>query len=290
MSPTVSGVYGGRRRPFIGLIRASHPEPAVAVTAMAGLLAWGVGHDVAGVVAVALTVLASQLAVGWLNDWLDAGRDTLVQRTDKPLVVGKIDRRTVAFAGLLATLATPLPALTLGPVAAGCALLALISALLYNWPLKLTPASVLPYALSFGALPAFVLLALPGRPTPPLWLVTAAALLGGGAHFANALPDLDDDARTGVRGLPHRIGVAGSRTAAAGLLLAATVTLVFGPPGPPSWAGLAAVAVAAVVLPLGAYAGRAASARGMRPVAVFRSVMLVAVIDVILLVVSGTRI
>ena len=271
----------------LGLVRASHPEPAVAVTTVSALLAWGIGHPPAGIVAVTLTVLASQLAIGWVNDCLDADRDAAVGRRDKPVASGLVGRRTVGLAGWLAAIATPLPALTLNLTATAWVTVALVSALLYNWPLKSTPASVLPYALSFGALPAFVVLALPGSPAPPVWLVAAGALLGAGAHFANVLPDLADDARTGVRGLPHLLGPTGSRTAAAGLLLAATATLVLGPAGPPSWAGLAAIAAAAVVPPAGWYAGRAAAGRGERPVAVFRAVMLVAVIDVVLLVASG---
>ncbi|GAA4733694.1 UbiA family prenyltransferase [Phytohabitans rumicis] len=275
-------------RTLSGLLRASHPEPGLAVTVAAALLAIGVGHDPAGVAFVAATVLASQLAVGWTNDWLDADRDTAVGRADKPLATGAVDRRTVGVAGLVAAVATPLLAIASGWPAAACATAALVSALLYNWPLKFTPISVLPYALSFAGLPAFVVLALPGAPTPPAWIVAAGGLLGAGAHFANVLPDLDDDVRTGVRGLPHRIGPAWSRAAAAALLLAATFTLVFGPPGRPTWAGIAAVAAAAVVLPIGWYAGRAATARGNRPVAVFRAVLVVAVIDVILLISSGT--
>ncbi|MFY1674772.1 UbiA family prenyltransferase [Plantactinospora sp. WMMB334] len=271
----------------LGLVRASHPEPAVAVTTVSALLAWGVGHPPGGIAAVALTVLASQLAVGWTNDRIDADRDAAVGRRDKPVADGMVGRRLVAVAGVLAAVLTPLPVLLLDPAAAAAATLALLSALLYNWPLKSTPLSVLPYAVSFGTLPALVVLGLPGAPAPPAWLVAAGALLGAGAHFANVLPDLADDERTGVRGLPHRLGPTGSRVAAAGLLLAATATLVVGPPGPPSWAGLAAVAVAAVVPPLGWYASRAAAARGDRPVAVFRAVMLVALIDVVLLVTSG---
>jgi 4-hydroxybenzoate polyprenyltransferase len=115
----------------------------------------------------------------------------------------------------------------------------------------------------------------------------AGALLGAGAHFANVLPDLDDDARTGVRGLPHLLGPGGSRLAAAGLLLAATTVLVLGPPGAPSWAGLAAVVAAVGVLLVGGYAGRPGVRRRGRPVVAFRAVMVVAVIDVALLVVSG---
>ena len=102
------------------------------------------------------------------------------------------------------------------------------------------------------------------------------------------LPDLADDAATGVRGLPHRLGAAGSQVAAAGLLLAATLTLVFGPPGPPSWAGhrgrrgrRRGPAAGLVRRPRGA--PRAAR----RPVAMFRAVIVVALIDVVLLVFSG---
>lgn len=269
------------------LVRASHPEPAVAVTAVAALLATGVGHGGGAVVGVAATVLASQLAVGWVNDWLDAGRDATAGRTDKPAATGAITPRTVAVAGVLAAAATVLLALPHGPPAAAAALTGLVSALLYDWPLKLTLVSVLPYTVSFAALPAFVLLALPSAPTPPGWLLAAGGLLGGGAHFANALPDLDDDVRTGVRGLPQRLGPTGSWVAAAALLLAATLALVFGPPGPPSWAGLAAIAAATVVLPIGWYAGSRQTRHGGRPVAIFRAVMVVALVDVILLVSSG---
>lgn len=248
------------------------------------LLAFGVGHRGWRLAAVAVVVAASQLAVGWVNDWLDAERDRASGRRDKPITAGAIPARTVGVAGVLATVAVPLAALPLEWPATVAISVALASALLYDWPLKNTAFSVLPYLISFGLLPTFVVLALPGHPLPPTWLVLAGALLGGGAHFANVLPDLADDAATGVRGLPHRIGSAGSQTVAAVLLLGATVTLVLGPPGPPSWPGLAAGAAAVVVLPAGWYAARRAAGR---PVALFRAVLVVALIDVVLLVISG---
>jgi 4-hydroxybenzoate polyprenyltransferase len=257
------------------------------VTTVAALLAVAVGHPARGVVAVAAAVLATQLSVGWTNDWLDAGRDAAVGRTDKPVASGAISRRTVGIAALVATVATVPLALLSGPWAGGVILLALVSALLYDWPLKSTPLSVLPYLVSFAAMPAFVVLALPGTPVPPVWLLVTGGLLGAGAHFANVLPDLSDDMRTGVRGLPHRIGAAWSRAAAAILLLGATITLTLGPPGRPSPSSLAGLALALAVLAFGFYRSRAASARGDRPVAVFRAVMLVALIDVALLLASG---
>ena len=272
---------------MLGLLRASHPEPGAAVTAAAVLLAIGVGHSLTGTLVVGATVAASQLAVGWHNDYLDAGRDAAVGRPDKPIATGAVGRGTVGIAALVAAAVTVPVALLAGLTAAFAAALGLGSALAYNWPLKFTRASVLPYAVSFATLPAFVVLALPGAPAPPAWLIGAGGLLGAGAHFANALPDLGDDARTGVRGLPQRLGPTGSGIAAGALLLAATAVLVFGPPGPPSWAGLAAVAIAVAVLPIGWYLARQATARGARPVIAFRAVLVVALLDVLLLLASG---
>lgn len=272
---------------MLGLLGACHPEPAGAVTAVAALLAVASGHRVQGVLTVTAAVAASQLAVGWHNDWLDAGRDAAVGRTDKPVVTGLAGRRTVGVAALVAAAATVPLAVPAGPRAVAAAVLGLASALLYNWPLKSTPASPLPYAVSFAALPAFVVLALPGAPAPPAWVLAAGGLLGAGAHFVNVLPDLADDARTGVRGLPHRLGPVGSWLAGGLLLLGSTAALVLGPPGPPSWAGLAAGAFAVVALPVAGYAAATATTRGVRPVGAFRAVLAVALVDVLLLLASG---
>jgi heme o synthase len=268
----------------LALLRSSHPEPGGAVTVAMTLLAVGAGHRGWALVGVFCAVGATQLAVGWVNDWLDADRDRTSGRRDKPVAVGEVSRRTVGAAGLIAALAIPFLGLPFGAKATILISLVGIFALLYDWPLKSTVFSIVPYLVAFGLLPAFVVVALPGHPAPPAWLVAAGALLGGGAHFANVLPDLADDAATGVRGLPHALGALGSSIAAAVLLLGATLTLVFGPPGSPSWAGWAAGAAAVVVLPLGAYATRRAQGRG---VAMFRAVIVVALIDVLLLIFSG---
>ena len=267
-------------RPLLGLVRACHPEPTAAVTLAAALLALP-GHSAGRVLLVTATVLASQLAVGWSNDAIDADRDAAVGRPDKPIPAGLVPRRVVRWAAVVAAVVTVPLALLSGTAAATVAVTGLVSALLYNWPLKSTVVSVLPYAVSFAALPAFVVLARGAR--PPGWLLAAGALLGAGAHFANTLPDLADDARTGVRGLPHRLGPVGSQVVAAVLLLAATAALAFGPPGPPSWPGLAGFAGAAVVLPIGGYT--ASRRTGSR--AAFRAVLVVALVDLVLLVLAG---
>lgn len=271
----------------LALARSCHPEPTLAVTAMVTALAVTTGRDVAGVLLVAGAVLTGQLSIGWLNDLLDAERDRTVGRTDKPVVSGEVSTRTVRVAtGVAAVLCVPL-SLASGWLAGSLHLVAVAAGLAYDAGLKASRASVLPYAVCFGLLPVFVVLGVPGAPTPPWWLPVAGALLGSGAHFANVLPDLDDDLATGVRGLPHRIGRAGSRAAAAVLLLAASVVIVVGVlrAGVLGTVGPVAVGVpvlAAAVLVAGFVRGRRPGSR-----APFRAVMVVALLDVALLVAAG---
>jgi 4-hydroxybenzoate polyprenyltransferase len=96
--------------------------------------------------------------------------------------------------------------------AAGIAhLAAVLSAWMYNFFFKKTVFSWLPYAVSFGLLPAFLSYGglgggLHGGP-PTVAMTVLAALLGIGVHFLNTLPDLVEDNETGVRHLPLRIAL-----------------------------------------------------------------------------------
>ncbi|WP_018349826.1 UbiA family prenyltransferase [Longispora albida] len=258
------------------LLRACHPEPALAVTAGGTLLAAGAGQQWSGVLASGAAILATQLSVGWGNDWLDADRDVTAGRPDKPVAAGHVSRPAIRTAAIAAGLVSLPLALLSGVPAALALLIGLASAWLYNIPLKRTVLSPLPYVVSFAALPAFAYLGLPGAPPPPWWLPVAGGLLGFGAHFANALPDLADDEATGVRSAPLRAGPGLSRVLAAAGLAAASVVLAV---GIRSWPGLAVVAAAAVILPAGLWLGSRPGSR-----AAFRAVLVVALLDVALLV------
>ena len=273
-------------RATVALAGAAHPQPTVAVTAGAAALAVVSGRDWPGIAAVALAVLASQLAVGWHNDWLDAERDRAAQRRDKPIAVGDVSAHSVAVAAVVAAAAEIPLGLLSGWRAALAGAIGLGSALAYNWPLKFTPLSPLPYVVSFGALPAFVLLGRPGADGVPWWLIGASATLGAGAHFANVLPDLDDDLRQGVRGLPQRLGRPASTAIAAVLVMAVSLLLAFGPAGLPRPAGI--IGLAAAVLTLAA--GGCLQWHRPRSHSAFRAVLVVVMIDVGLLVAAGALI
>jgi len=262
----------------LAVLGAAHIGPTLAVTAIAGVLAASAGLGLGTGAVVTLAVLAGQLTIGWGNDLLDAARDREVGRRDKPLADGRVSaalvRRCLGAAGAACVVLS----LAAGWRSGLVHLLCLVGGgHAYNLGLKATAWSWAPYAVAFGSLPAVVTLAGSASAAPPAWTVAVAAMLGVGAHFLNALPDFADDAATGVKGLPHRLGATTTRVGATTLLVAASVVAVLGPPGTPaagSWAALGLVGALAVVAMVG---------RGKAP---FRAAVAIALVDVVLLTVS----
>jgi 4-hydroxybenzoate polyprenyltransferase len=256
------------------LLRAAHLGPTVAVTLLTALLATGQGLDPGRTALVTAAVFTGQLTIGWVNDLADLRRDVAVGRQDKPLASGEVSVRAVQVALGAAATATIVLSLATGWRSVLVHLgLVVGSGQAYNLGLKSTAWSWAPYAVAFGSLPAVVTLAGPDPAWPPWWLMAAGSLLGVAAHFLNVLPDLADDASTGVRGLPHRLGEARSRFAATLLLVGASVVALLGRDGGvTAWTWV----VAALVLVLALVSLRA---RGRTP---FRAAVAIALLDVVL--------
>lgn len=264
---------------------ACHPLPTLAVTVMAGVLAAAVGLPVGTVLLAVGAVLTGQLSIGWHNDLLDAERDRRAARTDKPAATGGVDLRTLRIATAAALVVTVVLSVLLGFPAGAAALLIVVCGWGYNLGLRATALSFVPYVIAFGVLPAVPTLALPGAPWPFWWAMAAGAALGVAAHLLNVLPDLDDDLRDGIVGLPHRIGIRGSVVTAMLLVLGAAAALLFGPAGRTSWWQWAAFGVLVVA---GAWV--LARSTGTPGRALFRVLAASAALDVLLLAVSGTAI
>ncbi|CAM5673456.1 membrane protein [Streptomyces avidinii] len=275
------------RRPalaeFRGLLKASHPVPAAAVTLLAALLAAAAGLGPRAGATAALAVAAGQLSTGWCNDRRDMRRDAAAGRRDKPLAAGEVRPGVVAAASYTALLACVPLSLACGVRAGWIHLGCVAAAWAYNLWLKHTPASWLPYTVAFGLLPAFLTLASPRADWPPVWLTAAAALLGTGAHFANALPDIDEDIAGGVLGLPQRLGRRASITLAAVLATASCTVMTLGPAGPVPPAGRLLLGVT-LALCLAAPAAPPALLRGRMP---FLIILALAGADAVLLVLAG---
>jgi 4-hydroxybenzoate polyprenyltransferase len=231
----------------LNLLRCAHPEPALGVTGLAGVLALASGRG-AGTFWVVTAVLAGQLFVGWTNDYLDRERDTKAERTDKPLPAGQVRPTTVRNAALIALVAAVPLSLASGVAAGAAHLSAVGAATAYNLGLKTTPLSLLPYLFAFAMFPAFITLGLPSHRLPPAWAVLAGSLLGGGAHFSQVLPDIEDDRRQNLLGLPQRLGARTSAIVAALLLAAAAVAIAFGPSAHPLSLTIAALVASLLIV------------------------------------------
>lgn len=214
-----------RRGQAVSLLLCCHPLPVLAMTVVMTVAAALTGRSGGECVLVAATILSGQLTIGWINDVVDRERDRRTGRHDKPVAMGWIDPGTVNFATMCMVLVV-IPLSIANGTAAGIAHLgAVLSAWTYNFYLKRTVLSWLPYAVSFGLLPAFLSYGglgggMHGSP-PTISMTVFAALLGVGIHFLNTLPDLVEDKETGMRHLPLRVA---QRTGAPRLL---RISIVF---------------------------------------------------------------
>ena len=271
---TAAAGRDGRDPVPVLLLRAAHPVPALAVTVLAGLLAVAIDLPPERTALVVAAVLTGQLSIGWSNDLLDRERDRAVGRTDKPLATGALPSGVARTAVAVAVVLTVPLGLACGLAAGAVHVVCTAAGWFYNLGLKATAWSWLPYAVCFGGIPVFVALADQPSGLPPAWLPVTGALLGVGAHFLNVLPDLGDDAATGVRGLPHRVGARWAPVLATAVLVLASLVTVVG-----SEVGLLPGALS--LLLVGALAVAALVGHGRGP---FLAAIGIALVDVVLLV------
>lgn len=209
----------------MGLIKATHFGPTVLVVTISFFLSLTQFPWVRAV-EVAVAILAGQCVVGWTNDLLDSKLDRAANRDKKPLVAGSVDefmlKQWIAIA-----LGSALFLSLIGPLGIKGTLLhflGLLSATAYNFGLKKTIFSVVPYIVSFGAMPWAIYLANDNK--PPMWIFLGFILFSSAFHFLNVIKDLEADKSQGVMGLPQRLGRKASIAIACLLIIGGIVVCV----------------------------------------------------------------
>lgn len=189
----------------MGLLKASHFGPTVLVVSMTFMLSL-TQFSISDSVFIAFAILLGQFVVGWSNDLIDFPRDKAAGRLKKPLVAGTITEEALRISlgialpsALIVSLLSPL-----GVSGTAIHFIGLLSATAYNFKLKSTLLSVVPFMVSFGALPWAIYVA--AGTTPPMWLVLAFVLFTSAFHFLNVLKDMDTDIEQDVMGLPQVLG------------------------------------------------------------------------------------
>ena len=216
---------------LFSILRASHIGPTTAVTFISFLLASSLWWEGPAFV-IAFGIFLGQLLVGFTNDLYDYQDDLKHNRTDKPLVSGKITTTQLTKA---IKIVTPVAILVnlFGPLGIKGGLIYLLGVGLgvsYNFYFKFTLLSPLPYALAFAALVGCIVVATDR--TPPLWLLISASCLGVAAHFANVIKDINEDLKSEIIGLPQRLGKKASRVIIGILLIGTTLLLNSTTPSP----------------------------------------------------------
>lgn len=274
------------------LFASSHPGPTVTVTVLAAVIAAAVGHPVWLVVLVALTVVAGQLSIGLANDWIDADRDRAVGRSDKPVARGLIAKETVRNAAFVSAGVAVVLSLFLGPVAAVAHLVLVAAGWAYDAGLKRSVWSVAPFVVAFGLLPVVAVSAGADAQFPAAWAIATGAVFGVAIHCTNVLPDLVDDAATGVRGFPHRLGLhAAGVVAFASLVVAAGLVLVgqLGGDDPVRGLGVVLAVTGTVVVVVLAVVGVRLVLTGPPTRVLFRLVIVSSLVLVVELGLAGAR-
>lgn len=260
------------------VMRAAHIGPTLVVAVVTAALGAVSGLDPTRVGIIGIMMLFNQLSVGWSNDAIDARRDVESGRTEKPIVRGEVDSRAImALAFTSAALALGV-SLLLGPALALVHALALASGWAYNLGLKRTILATACYLVGFGLIPVIVTLAREDPRPATWWAVGMGAMLGLAAHFANVLPDLDEDRRHGIRSLPHRLG---ARPAGLVALAALATAGALGALGPDEITPLSLIGASATVLLM--IAGIVVIVRAPESRALFRVIMGAAVAAVVTL-------
>ncbi|MDQ2683420.1 MAG: UbiA family prenyltransferase, partial [Chloroflexota bacterium] len=166
-------------------------------------------------------MLGGQLAIGALNELVDAGLDA-VAKPDKPIPAGLVSRRgawTVTAAGLL--LMTALGA-TFGVVPFLLLVVGTGAGIAYSLWFKRTIWSWVPYLVALPLLPIWVWSALDEVPAGAFAIYPIGAAAVVAIQIAQSLPDVAVDRASGVRTLAVALGERTARIACwAALALAA---------------------------------------------------------------------
>jgi len=191
-----------------GWLAAAHPFPlamVLALTALIGVASAQGELDGASLALLLVAMLGSQLAIGWSNDYLDRERDAIYQPW-KPLPSGLVHARRMPPAVLVALGISVACSVVLGLTPLLYLVAGTACGLAYDFGLKDTRFSAVPFVVALAVLPPFVWAALDVYRDEFLWLYALGTPLALAAHLANTLPDIETDAASGRRGLAVVLG------------------------------------------------------------------------------------
>ncbi|MBI5034211.1 MAG: UbiA family prenyltransferase [Chloroflexi bacterium] len=185
-----------------------HPFPVMMVVALATILAIATARDALDLSRLARAIGAlffSQVVVGTSNDLHDRVLDAQGQPW-KPIVRGIVTPNEARVNIAVAFVLMLVFGISLGWIALLLVLLGTLAGQLYNYWLRDTPFSWLPYVIGFITLPIYVWIVMQRFDARQFVLVPIGLPLLFGVHLAQTLPDTETDIAVGVRGFAVTLG------------------------------------------------------------------------------------
>jgi 4-hydroxybenzoate polyprenyltransferase len=246
-----------------GVVRLTHPFPSLLDGIATAVFALVAGALPADALRLGVAMTSIQVAIGTVNDLVDAPADA-VAKPAKPIPSGLVPAgvgRLVAGIAVGVAVVLSIPS-GWGTVALGLVCLAV--GLTYDFALKGTAWSWLPFAVGIPLLPVFAWYGAVGTlPATFAVLIPTAVAAGAALAIGNAIADLERDEASGVTSIATALDAERAWRAqvvllgAVGLAAFVSAAVLGATPGQ-----LAIVAVAAVVPFAAALAGRGRSPGG----------------------------
>jgi 4-hydroxybenzoate polyprenyltransferase len=217
-----------RREILHGYLVLPHAVPIVVVmvaTATFALIAAGGWPGTGTIVRLLGAMLGAQLAIGAMNEIVDADLDAIA-KPDKPIPAGLVSRRG---AGIVVVVGIVLmSALSLG-FGVGSFLLCALgtgAGIAYSVWFKRTIWSWIPYLVALPLLPIWVWATLDTVRTGILAVYPIGVAAVVAVQIAQSFPDIEADRRTGVRTLAVALGATRARRVCWGAMILAVVLAV----------------------------------------------------------------
>ena len=186
--------------------RLVHPFPSILDAAVVALVAVVAGGTIPVAIALGLSMLLLQFAIGVVNDIVDAPRDA-GRKAGKPIPEGAVTLRTARVVAVVSAALGLALALVGGPWLVLLAAVVLAIGLAYDLVAKGTTLSWLPFAVGIPLLPVFGWFGATGTlPGVFLVLVPAAANAGTALAISNAIVDMERDEAAGVQSIALALG------------------------------------------------------------------------------------
>jgi 4-hydroxybenzoate polyprenyltransferase len=213
------------------LVRLGHPFPSLLNAGATFAIATLAGGPASVAARLALSMLGIQVAIGALNDGVDAPRDAVAKR-GKPIPAGLATRQQALALALVAGIAGLTLSAWSGLPTTLVAALGLALGVAYDLRLSRTSWSWLPLALALPLVPVHAWLGTAGSlPAGLLPLVPTGVFAGAALALANGLVDLERDAQTNRPAVVVTLGARRAWWLHLGLLVVVAVLAVFVAPG-----------------------------------------------------------